>query len=99
MKRIIALAIIALLAWQAHERYEREPDMTTSSLVLQQVDHGQTSPPKSIERLSGFQCDGRTYCSQMTSCEEAHFFLAHCPDTKMDGDGDGIPCEQQWCAR
>jgi hypothetical protein len=33
----------------------------------------------------------------MSSCEEAKFFLLNCPGTKMDGDGDGIPCEQQWC--
>lgn len=44
-----------------------------------------------------WRCDGRQYCSQMTSCEEAKFFLAHCPNTKMDGDRDGIPCEEQWC--
>lgn len=44
-----------------------------------------------------FRCDGRTHCSQMTSCAEARYFLANCPDTKMDGDGDGVPCEQQWC--
>jgi hypothetical protein len=44
-----------------------------------------------------FRCDGRTHCSQMSSCEEAKFFLKNCPDTKMDGDGDGIPCESQWC--
>ena len=44
-----------------------------------------------------FDCDGRTYCSQMTSCAEAKYFLAHCPNVKMDGDHDGIPCEQQWC--
>lgn len=44
-----------------------------------------------------FQCDGRTDCSQMTSCEEAHYFLATCPGVKMDGDGDGVPCERQWC--
>ncbi len=44
-----------------------------------------------------FKCDGRTYCSQMTSCEEAKFFLENCPDPKMDGDDDGIPCESQWC--
>jgi hypothetical protein len=44
-----------------------------------------------------FLCDGRKYCSQMTSCEEATFFLRNCPDTKMDGDGDGVPCERQWC--
>lgn len=51
-------------------------------------------PPVPIPR---FQCDGRTYCSQMSSCEEAKYFLRHCPGTQMDGDGDGIPCEQQWC--
>ncbi|WP_033137514.1 excalibur calcium-binding domain-containing protein [Aeromonas finlandensis] len=44
-----------------------------------------------------YQCDGREYCSQMTSCEEATWFLQHCPNTKMDGEGDGIPCENQWC--
>ena len=45
----------------------------------------------------GMQCDGRQYCSQMHSCAEASWFLQHCPDTKMDGDNDGLPCEQQWC--
>lgn len=44
-----------------------------------------------------FRCDGRTYCSQMTSCAEATFFLRNCPGTKMDGNNDGIPCERQWC--
>jgi cold shock CspA family protein len=44
-----------------------------------------------------FQCDGRTYCSQMTSCDEAKFFLKNCPNVMMDGNHDGIPCEQQWC--
>lgn len=46
-----------------------------------------------------FSCDKRQYCSQMTSCAEAKFFLSHCPGTKMDGDKNGIPCEQQWCSR
>ena len=46
---------------------------------------------------SRFHCDGRRYCSQMTSCEEAKYFLDHCPTVKMDGDGDGVPCEDQWC--
>jgi len=40
-----------------------------------------------------FSCDGRQYCSQMTSRSEAEFFIKHCPNTKMDGDKDGIPCE------
>ena len=44
-----------------------------------------------------FSCDGRTHCSHMTSCAEAKYFIQNCPNTKMDGDGDGIPCESQWC--
>lgn len=48
-------------------------------------------------RPTTFQCDGRIHCSQMSSCSEARYFLANCPGTKMDGDGDGVPCEQQWC--
>ena len=44
-------------------------------------------------------CDGRKYCSQMTSCAEAKYFLANCPGAKMDGDKNGIPCEKQWCSR
>ena len=43
------------------------------------------------------RCDGRKYCSQMTSCPEAKYFLSNCPGVEMDGDHDGIPCEQQWC--
>jgi len=48
---------------------------------------------------SGYRCDGRAFCSQMHSCEEATWFLKDCPDMKMDGDNDGIPCERQWCVR
>ena len=48
---------------------------------------------------SSFSCDGRKHCSQMKSCAEANYFLANCPGVKMDGDKDGIPCEEQWCTR
>ncbi|HUH55905.1 MAG TPA: excalibur calcium-binding domain-containing protein [Rhodanobacter sp.] len=33
----------------------------------------------------------------MTSCAEATCFLKQCPGTQRDGDGDGEPCESQWC--
>ncbi len=52
---------------------------------------------KNKKLQSKYRCDGREYCSQMTSCEEAKFFINNCPNTKMDGDGDGIPCWRQWC--
>lgn len=48
-------------------------------------------------KSSLYKCDGREYCNQMHSCKEATFFINNCPNTKMDGDGDGVPCERQWC--
>lgn len=47
--------------------------------------------------ISPFKCEGKTRCPQMTSCEEAMFYLNHCPGTITDGDHDGLPCEDQWC--
>lgn len=44
-----------------------------------------------------FQCSGKSRCNEMTSCDEAMFYLSNCPGTITDGDGDGIPCEDQWC--
>ena len=55
----------------------------------------QQAEPQTVAQQ--YRCDGRTRCSQMTSCEEAKYFLANCPGTAMDGDNDGVPCEQQWC--
>jgi len=47
---------------------------------------------------SNFQCQPKkTYCSEMSSCAEARFHQEQCGGTKMDGDHDGIPCEEQWC--
>lgn len=56
-----------------------------------------TDVSKSINSNESFQCSGKASCSQMTSCAEATYYLNHCPGTVMDGDGDGLPCEDQWC--
>jgi hypothetical protein len=55
--------------------------------------------PRPLPAATTFSCDGRTHCSQMTSCAEATFFLKNCPGAQMDGNRDGVPCEQQWCTR
>jgi cold shock CspA family protein len=54
------------------------------------------SEAQPIEQTEQFQCQGKVWCSEMSSYEEAIFYLGNCPGTKMDGDGDGIPCEQQF---
>jgi endonuclease YncB( thermonuclease family) len=55
-----------------------------------------TGVPRDVS-AGTYRCDGRTRCSQMTSCAEAAFFLRHCPGVKIDGNNDGVPCERQWC--
>ena len=95
MKRVVLVLSCFALIWLVHDKYKKErlPDPEVQSaeerpsrpLPLQ----GATSP--------AFRCDGRKYCSQMTSCAEATYFLKNCPGTQMDGDNDGIPCERQWC--
>jgi len=53
--------------------------------------------PETEQIEQQYQCRGKIWCSQMTSCEEATFYQSNCPGTKMDGDNDGVPCESQWC--
>ncbi len=55
------------------------------------------APLQPVAEAQSFRCEGKTYCSEMRSCEEATFYINNCPNTKMDGDGDGIPCERQLC--
>ena len=97
-ERLLTVCVVFSLAWIGESLYRlfapaqsspRPPEATTPSQFIPTV-------PKTRPHTE-YSCDGRTYCSQMTSCDEAKYFLAHCPDVKMDGDGDGIPCERQWC--
>ena len=54
-------------------------------------------PTRQRAAAASYRCDGRIHCAQMTSCQEATWFLQNCPGTKMDGNHDGVPCETQWC--
>jgi endonuclease YncB( thermonuclease family) len=42
----------------------------------------------------GLGCGAKRYCREMESCEEALFYLEKCGVTRLDGDGDGVPCEK-----
>lgn len=75
-------------------------DLDTTSTSGSLVNPAVTSQPVLLTQSAStpsFACDGRQHCSQMTSCAEATYFIQHCPNTKMDGNHDGIPCEKQWC--
>jgi hypothetical protein len=91
MKIALVVVALALIAWFAFTR------TTDESLPFVTGGRDDASNFLSSEPDSQFSCDGRTHCSQMTSCAEAEFFLQNCPGVKMDGNGDGEPCEGQWC--
>lgn len=94
MKRLLVVFVLGALAWEGYSRYVSH---VASRGETAQRDVFSTTNEPTVERASPFSCDGRTRCSQMTSCEEAVYFIRHCPATKMDGDNDGVPCETQWC--
>lgn len=90
---IVKLVIVGALAAYAYTdiypRFAQSRASFTSS--------GESAKPTTDTPAVSFRCDGRTHCSQMSSCAEATFFLKNCPGVKMDGNNDGVPCEQQWC--
>ena len=90
MKKFIIIAIILAIGWYGNYLYKQQGSIITQQSLTDLAYSG-----KAV--TSSFKCDGRIHCSQMTSCEEATFFLKNCPNVQMDGDNDGIPCEQQWC--
>ena len=85
--RAIPLAIVVALGFYGYSQY--------SGRAVPQAVVAAPSNDQSVS--SSFRCDGRTHCSQMTSCAEATYFLRNCPNVQMDGNNDGVPCEQQWC--
>jgi hypothetical protein len=39
------------------------------------------------------ECGAKRYCREMSSCDEAYFHFEGCGLSRLDGDGDGVPCE------
>ena len=99
MGKLIVVALLAALGWYGYSHYATRVAFLRSGAPPIEA-------PMPLRLLPGssklpvpadFRCDGRRYCSQMTSCREATLFLQNCPGVEMDGNHDGVPCEQQWC--
>jgi hypothetical protein len=105
MRKLLSAVVIAALAWFVHQHVTRpvphansgRPAPEDSAANYEPEVERSAAPAPTAPTAPSFHCDGRVYCSQMTSCDEAMYFLQHCPGVKMDGEGDGIPCEKQWC--
>ncbi len=107
MKKIIFILIIAggwyvyKNGWPDFMQRSSSPVITNASILSTPATAPASFKPRtnSSAPAPSFRCDGRQHCSQMRSYDEALFFLRNCPNTKMDGDGDGIPCERQFGRR
>jgi len=100
MKNILILSFIIFAGWKFYSDRNVVAIKAEQSQQAQQVTHTIQTPIKRAIKATQqpkFECDGRQHCSQMSSCSEARYFIQHCPNTKMDGDHDGVPCERQWC--
>lgn len=85
---IVGLILICLLAYFVYGKYQRYQLAQQSSVDIQSAAQVLVN-----SNPSGYRCDGRIHCSQMNSREEARWFVRNCPGTKMDGNNDGEPCE------
>ncbi|TXI74651.1 MAG: hypothetical protein E6Q42_11175 [Dechloromonas sp.] len=92
-----ALLVLALIAAGAKYGYQKYEQYSHRQQLERMPVSSAPVPAPAVRSGVQFVCDGRTMCSQMTSCAEATWFINNCPGTKMDGNHDGIPCEQQWC--
>ena len=104
--KVASISIIAVLGfivvnkynhYQSNEQFNRRtPVITNADIDTFDEQYPKAVIPKSVipKSTQNFTCDGRQHCSQMTSRAEAVFFINNCPNTKMDGDGDGDPCER-----
>jgi Excalibur calcium-binding domain len=95
VKNLLIIALIGALAWFGYDKYKATRSPTVIEFSGSTSASSLSAAPSSGS--SQFSCDGRTHCSQMRSCAEATYFIQHCPNTKMDGNKDGVPCERQWC--
>ncbi len=89
MKKLIIITLLVAFGWNHYQKN------TSFTLAQTHKDLQASKEPVALvnQPIESFSCNGRQHCSQMGSRAEAEFFLRNCPDTKMDGDYDGIPCE------
>lgn len=48
---------------------------------------------RSRRSSASYSCGAKRTCGEMDSCAEANHYLNVCGRSRLDGDGDGVPCE------
>lgn len=98
--KLLIMLSIAFIGYHFYQKYQRQTELETATqpVYVDTDTHESPSVPSTSadthKSEAAFSCDSRQYCSQMNSLAEAKYFVQHCPDTKMDGNHDGEPCER-----
>ena len=93
IRNLLSIAIVIVIAAFGYQKLSSKFEGYNSSPINSPSSSIQPKDIKQTLPAHNFSCDGRQHCSQMKSRAEAEYFIRHCPNTKMDGDRDGIPCE------
>ncbi|NHQ84743.1 cold shock domain-containing protein [Iodobacter sp. HSC-16F04] len=89
---IFTILLVMFVAYIAFVRISHPGSTVTASV------YKIFSAREALRSNPQFQCEPeKSSCSRMSSCAEALFHQERCDVSNMDGDRDGIPCEQQWC--
>ena len=91
---VIIFGIIGYFVYGFIQDFLHRNELTNQPVIQETLKIANTQAVSS--NPNHFQCDGRTHCSQMRSLEEARWFVRNCPNTQMDGNNDGEPCERQF---
>jgi len=90
MKKVFLAVLIGLGTWSYFDK-RSATNFGGEKAITKEFEVAEAYPGTSVPQT--FNCDGRVYCSEMTSRAEAEYFSSYCSGTKMDGDHDGVPCE------
>lgn len=94
LNRLISKLLFVALAGFGYKAFQQRQE---TIIEEKPATYSEVQPQRTVEPQ--FHCEAsKTHCSHMRSCAEATFYIQNCPNTQMDGDGDGIPCESQWCS-
>ncbi len=77
--------------WEWRHRNDTRNTTADSALVASRDQVAVRSSQKKADE--GFRCGAKQKCGEMSSCEEARFYLDQCGLSRLDADHDGVPCE------
>lgn len=100
---LLIIVAIVIFGFKQYQEFNEAPAIDEVPVLTnedtQPMPMYETKARTQATATPSFQCEaGKTHCSHMSSCAEATFYIQNCPNTQMDGNGDGIPCERQWCS-